>query len=150
MPSTTIEHLDIENLLSENKPIILRCPFKECNARIIPYSNKLIHLQIHNAPNAIRAVPDNSPELSDKLIDFYQINDVWDFDNIGVSRPSSEISQDPIISHDNESTIHIERLIVCSECDRGPLGFAGIPNRKETDHKNLVYFLSRDSVIYDY
>lgn len=39
MPSTTIEHLDIENLLSENKPIILRCPFKECNTRIIPYSN---------------------------------------------------------------------------------------------------------------
>lgn len=129
MPSTTIEHLDIENLLSENKPIILRCPFKECNTRIIPYSNKLITCK-STTHLCHKGSSDNSPELSDKLINFYQINDVWDFDNIGVSRPSSEISQDPIISHDNESTIHIERLIVCSECDRGPLGFAGYPTEK--------------------
>ncbi|RLV89575.1 hypothetical protein JA1_005092 [Spathaspora sp. JA1] len=140
-----LSEIDLDKLNSSNQKIILRCPFKECNARIIEYSPKLIPIKVENSPETIKAIKDQLPTIEHST-NFYQINDVWDFDNIGVSRPSSVLDE-PIVGHD--ATVKIDRLLICSECDKGPLGFAGIPTDKEHHHTNLKYFLSCTSIMYE-
>ncbi|EGW33942.1 uncharacterized protein SPAPADRAFT_54194 [Spathaspora passalidarum NRRL Y-27907] len=145
MPLELSSEIDLEKLQSEDHNVILRCPFKQCNTRIIKYSPSFIQISVDNAPQTVKATKDELPTI-ERPTNFYQIDNVWDFDNIGVSRPSS-ISDDPIIGHD--STVKIDRLLICSECDKGPLGFAGIPTDKEHHHTNLKYFLSCNSTMYE-
>lgn len=76
---------------------------------------------------------------------FYRVDDVWDFDNVGVSRPTANMAL-PIVG---DETLNVERLLVCSECDRGPLGFAGVSETQSNTHENLKYFISCDSVLYE-
>ncbi|KAI5962477.1 uncharacterized protein KGF55_003553 [Candida pseudojiufengensis] len=171
MTISSSDEISLNNLTSNNDKITLICPFRNCSTKIIQYNpQKLKSEIIENAPSCIEIenYPEvKEPKLSTKTTKFFKIDDVWSFVNIGVSRPS-EISKDPIIisTDDNDTTtnkieelegdssgqikVHIERLLICSECDRGPLGFAGIEDGKENDHKNLKYFLSENSVLYDY
>lgn len=124
---------------------IIRCPFGTCNTRIIPLSEKLISNELHiqNSPDMVQLSDNSNPTSL-----FYKINDVWDFDNIGVSRPSDDIKQPIIRENDKTLNIKIERLLICSECDKGPIGFAGLEEGL-TEVKNLKYFLSCNSVLYD-
>jgi hypothetical protein len=122
------------------RPSILRCPFSQCNARIIS-SDNLGRVNVQNSPSLVNVLKDQVHDI------FYIINDVWDFDNIGVLRPTADIQQPIIEGDDSNLDIKIERLLICSECDKGPLGFAGFEGN-ETDVKKLKYFLSCRSVLY--
>lgn len=143
----TLQHFkDLDTAKSTDSSIIIRCPFGSCNTRIIMLSEKLLssELIIKNSPDMVQ-ISDNADSNPNQ---FFKINDVWDFDNIGVSRPSGDIKQ-PIIEENNKVlNIKIERLLICSECDKGPIGFAGLEGG-DTDVKNLKYFLSCSSVLYD-
>ncbi|KAI3405933.1 hypothetical protein KGF56_001152 [Candida oxycetoniae] len=151
MPIASLYQLDLDQLLVEKRKVLLKCPFKECNTRIISYSSELHPTYIEQAPNClqIKTQDEAVPKVASKTTDFFQVDDVWSFDNIGVSKPSSEIQKDPIVAKDNEH-IEIERLLICSECDRGPLGFAGVPRDSEKTHENLKYFITRDGFRYEY
>lgn len=122
---------------SGDTPTILRCPFAECNTRIIPLTPELKQalVTISGAPDMITS----SADAHETANEFYVVNDVWDFDNIGVSRPTDEAPTPDI------ADFTIQRLLVCSECDRGPLGFAGYAGTDD-DVKKLRYYLSSTSV----
>lgn len=109
---------------------VLRCPYSKCNSRIIkPASEsnvKEIDIEIEFIKPTEESQSDNK---------FLIVNDVWDFDNIGVSKNFDN-------SHD------IERLIICSDCDRGPLGFAKFDEGSDKEVKNLRYYLNLGSVVY--
>ena len=114
---------------------IIRCPFDTCNARIIKLDSKLAGSQTTIA---------NAPQMTADSEHFFAIADVWDFDNIGVSRPAPGLETKIV-----QPLAKIERLLICSECDKGPLGFAGFIDGDDTDVKNLTYYLSCESVKYD-
>ncbi|GEQ67456.1 hypothetical protein JCM33374_g1121 [Metschnikowia sp. JCM 33374] len=114
---------------------ILRCPFPECHARIIRLDAKLASTQVKL---------DNAPQMTADSELFFTIADVWDFDNIGVSRPAPDLEKKTVAP-----LARIERLLICSECDKGPLGFAGFVSEDETDVKKLAYYLSCESVKFD-
>lgn len=118
-------------------PSIVRCPFSPCNARIISSEN-LPQVSVQNSPQLVNIQKDQQHDT------FYMIDDVWQFDNIGVLRPAEDLSQPTI---EGSTDIKIERLLICSECDKGPLGFAGFQGN-ETDIKKLKYYLSCRSVLY--
>ncbi|ODV67175.1 Mss4-like protein [Hyphopichia burtonii NRRL Y-1933] len=132
--------------------IIIRCPFEMCHARVIPLATvRGTEILIQNSPDMLQ-IKDNHavPTPTNGNIQFYKVNDVWDFDNIGVSKPANDLKQ-PIIKDSQDSEpieFKIERLLVCSECDKGPLGFAGHQDNN-TDVKSLKYFLSCKSVLYE-
>lgn len=128
------------NLADLTQVKCLKCPFTKCNATIISYNN-LSPVKVENSPQML--YPSNYEPSNEVFTDFFRINDVWDFDNIGVSRPSDELKQPKV----SDSSFTIERLLICSECDRGPLGFAG-HEQGETDVSKLIYFLSCESVLY--
>lgn len=88
--------------------------------------------------------PSDHPLTTDDKALFFKIDDVWDFDNIAVSKPTADLAK-PTVA---DSSFSILRLLICSECDRGPLGFAGHLNG-DSDVGKLVYFLSCESVLYD-
>lgn len=115
---------------------IIRCPFDGCNARIIKLVPKLAASKVQIG---------NAPEMAGEASEFYFIEDVWEFDNIGVSRAVPELKKSEAVGDLSK----VERLLICSECDKGPIGFAGFVNANETDHKLLAYYLSCGSVKYD-
>lgn len=115
---------------------IIRCMFDECNARIIRLVPKLASTKV---------LIGNAPEMANKSTNFYRIDDVWDFDNIGVSKAVPDLEKSEVVG----DLAKVERLLICSECDKGPIGFAGYLNAEETDHKKLAYYLSCENVQYD-
>ncbi|GMF06954.1 unnamed protein product [[Candida] boidinii] len=101
---------------------------------------------------------------------------MWDFDNIGVSRPNSNLINESFIIEDVDyidsdnlkddigKSIEVIRYLVCADCDRGPIGIAAniidsISEEQDGQGKDLdkvnanpntlVYFLSVDSVLYE-
>lgn len=135
------------DLESAGASTIVRCPFKICHARIIQLG-ALPKVNVENSPDMTKLSEVNNVEQAETS--FYQIDDVWEFDNIGVSRPAAELKEPIITSVTNEKVdIAIERLLICSECDKGPIGFAGIPKGSDNHHQNLKYFLSCASVLYE-
>ena len=116
---------------------VLRCPFAECNTRVI-----LLTPELKSSLATIEGAPEmlaSSTDANEIAHEFYVINDVWEFYNIGVSKPTEETPTSTI------PDFTIQRLLVCSECDRGPLGFAGYTG-SDDDVKKLRYYLSFTSV----
>lgn len=124
------------DVLKTSNKCIIRCPFDKCRTRIIGLDGNLLKAQ---------TVIKNGPKMTKDSQNFFEIEDVWLFDNIGVSRPTEEIDSSDQIGALNK----VERLLICGECDKGPIGFAGFRNRQDTDHKKLCYYLSCESVLYD-
>lgn len=60
---------------------------------------------------------------------FYKAKDIWEFDNIGVSKPPSSLQEAEVIKVKSEDgDVHnyaILRYLVCGECDKGVFGFGG-------------------------
>lgn len=118
----------------------VKCPFPECNTKVIPYNETLTEsiLEIANPPKMVNV------EASEN-VQFFKVGDMWDFDNIGVSRPLDDNKDFTI----DDKVFDIERLLICSECDKGPIGFAGhFHNDENKSPQNLLYFLSCNSMKY--
>lgn len=86
---------------------------------------------------------------SEFFLPFY---DPFDFDNISVTKPVFEAGQEPsLISSDGKTTVSIERLLACAECDRGPFGVIGKVSNVGTHdgltHDKNVYLLRPESVV---
>lgn len=113
---------------------ILRCPFDLCHARIIRLLPSLY---------STKTTIEGAPKMTKDSLNFFQIGDMWDFDNIGVLKTIdlASTSVGPLAK--------VERLLICSECDQGPIGFAGYIEADQTDVKKLVSLLSCESVLYD-
>ncbi|KAH3676267.1 hypothetical protein WICMUC_002144 [Wickerhamomyces mucosus] len=129
--------------LDLSKKLIIRCPFSKCHTRLIQtHSPNIQELDIKSIKFLKTTNPDTNPttieEHDSNLNKYIKIDDVWDFDNIGVSK---EFNQD------QSDSVKLERLIICSDCERGPLGFATFEDNS-TDVKDLKYYLHLDSVVY--
>lgn len=135
--------IDLEQLVKDGSKVTLRCPFPKCNTRVIPLGKSLYEnfQVVKNSPDMVET---DEARINQDTKNFFKVNDVWDFDNIGVSKPSDDLKNPEI----DTKFFKIERLLVCSECDRGPLGFAG-HETEQKDVNQLKYFLSCSSVVYD-
>uniref|UniRef100_A0A0L0P0M5 Mss4-like protein n=1 Tax=Candidozyma auris TaxID=498019 RepID=A0A0L0P0M5_CANAR len=115
---------------------IIRCPFDNCKTRIILLNETLAQRRREIA---------NAPAMAQESRNFFELDDVWDFDNIGVSKAAPQLQSSLKVGEIEK----VERLLICSECDKGPLGFAGFRNPEDTDVKKLCYYLSCESVAYE-
>ncbi len=124
---------------------------------------KFISAQDVRTNNTKEGTPSNNGSKLDDLT--LEVTDVFQFDNIGVSRSGLSPNSKPIkftISNnegkESATIVTIDRLLVCADCDKGPIGFAGLlsddvkENEKELDRvkKSLAlrYYLNLNSVIY--
>lgn len=89
---------------------------------------------------------------------FLIVNDVWDFDNIGVSKdiPKSLMqdgSKSGVQFELNGEQWYIDRCmkyLICSDCDKGPVGIVCAISKQEhtQDQQRVVNLLSLQSVMY--
>lgn len=148
-----------------NKTVQIRCPFKECSLKIIPLKCSDLEaklVDIEDAPETVYVDPERLEivKCEKESRKYYRIDNAWDFDNIGVSKATEDIQQPKIAENAGDSEklrdIQVVRYLVCPDCERGPLGFAGIvkqhreedlheSNKRVTDANSLVYFLGADS-----
>lgn len=129
----------------------LRCPYTECDSCIVSFDDKRktkLPLEVYETTKL--AIPAGGGEANGEFLVF---EDIWDFDNIGMSRPIPEelISgqEEPPISFSWEQHEYklrkLLRYIICAECDKGPLGIVCEVENDEGNSMN-VNLLSLASV----
>lgn len=114
---------------------VLRCPYSKCNARVIKIKDNKTYT-VKTGIEYLKVNENEDPKLNGVFI---KVDDVWDFDNIGVSKKFEP-------SEENEKKL--ERLVICSECERGPLGFATFDGQETEDHQKLKYYLHLNSLLF--
>lgn len=57
----------------------------------------------------------------DAPLAFIPVADVWDFSNVGVSRPAGLDLALEVEGHAN--ALPVDKFLTCGECDKGPIGF---------------------------
>ncbi|KAG7692208.1 hypothetical protein KL930_005146 [Ogataea haglerorum] len=136
----------------------LRCPFCRCKiisstpqrsryASISPMPREFAFVDLSPSLQINSHVPDHNDV-------FFHVGSMWDFDNIGVSRPSSEIAVEmENLENQDKMVLQVARFLTCADCDKGPLGFAAqdkcTPPDKPENGENLIYFLRGGSCLYD-
>lgn len=121
-----------------------KCAFPGCNSAIIEVTDsRIAHLPAHAVDTLqIMQRKDSSDDR------FVIVEDVWDFDNIGVSKELPLAPTDEI-SFDWNSTSHTVtrciKYLVCADCDRGPIGVLA-----QTTEGRQLYILSLASTVTDY
>lgn len=103
------------------------CPF-DLKTSIIDLNNNL-KFKIVNLPSDSQ-IKFKKP-LNSTGDHFIKINDVWDFNNIGVSNQSHlnlEIKLKEITNEMETKDIKIAKFLICGDCDKGPLGFVSNSN----------------------
>lgn len=138
------------------------CAFKDCGSKVI----KINEANIVNFPDSIidafRLMRDRSNE-SKEQVEFLIVNDVWDFENVGVSKDipppnitlmkdnetdlEEEVSYE--FNHDNKTwkILKCLKYLICADCDKGPIGMVCEAAEKENDSaKKAINFLNLGSV----
>ena len=146
------------------------CAFEACSCKIITINDFNVISLPHHAIETFHlmrkgtADAASNPENSDFLI----VGDVWDFDNIGVSKdiPPSNITE--VIEESDTATegsanysyeINYEdktwsikkcvKYLICADCDKGPIGMVcEVTDKDNASEKRLLHLLSLESVIH--
>ncbi|CAL9728776.1 protein Dss4p [Monosporozyma unispora] len=127
------------------------CSFKDCSCKIIKLDCAPVVKLQNSALDVFKLMQQhkNDATSTNVGVEFLLVKDVWDFDNIGVSKdiPSyQDVIEDIEFEHDGEQwklEQHLKYLI-CADCDKGPIGI--VCSVSNGDKKNTVYMLSLPSV----
>lgn len=131
-----------------------KCSFVSCSSSIITLDNDS---QIVTLPSdayelfRIMELKDFEELVNDK---FYAVGDIWDFDNVGVSKniPTemlSDLSKSNItfIQDGTEWTItELVKYLICADCDKGPIGLVVKAKSNNDNTERDVNLLSLKSV----
>ncbi|KAG7876907.1 hypothetical protein KL905_005196 [Ogataea polymorpha] len=146
------------NQIDPSAQYSLRCPF--CLCKIIsstpakPQYSSILPISTEFAFVDLSPSLEISSHKADHNDVFFHVGSMWDFDNIGVSRPSSELAVEmENLANKDKMVLQIARFLTCADCDKGPLGFAArhksAPPDKPENGENLIYFLRGRSCLYD-
>lgn len=112
----TLEDLDTKDLVSSEKNAkALAC--LRCNCKILPtntgtYVNDVaLEKELH----VMHKKQEEAGIKKEKIKQFFVVNDMYDFDNIGFTKPV------------NNETV---KYLICADCEVGPLGWHCISTKK--------------------
>lgn len=128
------------------------CSFDNCHSAVITINeNNIINLpeQVHNQFKLLENRTMQDAPLSEN--NFLVVPDVWDFDNVGVSReiPSSLLADSGnmgefIFDYGNSSwkIKKCLKYLICADCDKGPIGIICQVQDQENDQERVLHLLS--------
>ncbi|CAB4254361.1 similar to Saccharomyces cerevisiae YPR017C DSS4 Guanine nucleotide dissociation stimulator for Sec4p, functions in the post-Golgi secretory pathway [Maudiozyma barnettii] len=139
------------------------CAFEACGCKIITINDANIISLPNTALDTFRLMRHRKEVEQDnnKNSDFLIVGDVWDFDNIGVSRdiPATNITDvtegslitadDFVFSHEDKiwTITKCVKYLICADCDKGPIGMVcEIADKSTGSDKKIVHMLSLKSV----
>ncbi|CUS21179.1 LAQU0S02e07756g1_1 [Lachancea quebecensis] len=107
----------------------LRCPFAGCDSCIVSADeDRKVVLPAEVYEKLRLALPSSQASRSGE---FSMFEDIWDFDNIGVSRQVPVEAEGAVESaqelrftwKERPYTLgKLQKYLICADCDRGPLG----------------------------
>lgn len=115
-------------------------------------SGKVENIDVATTDEKTESTTEPKTEDATPTESFLPFYDPFDFDNISVTKPVFEAGQEPsLVSSDGKTTVSIERLLACAECDRGPFGVIGkvtnVGTQDGLTHDKNVYLLRPESVV---
>ncbi|SCV04100.1 LAMI_0H13410g1_1 [Lachancea mirantina] len=103
----------------------LRCPFEDCRCVVASMDEKR-KIQVPEQVYTKMKLLQNSRERTLRGGQFLVFDDVWDFDNIGVSRSLPvelrNATSGFALDDDSLTVNEVSKYLICADCDRGPLG----------------------------
>lgn len=132
-----------------------KCALSSCNCSIIKV-NESDTIKVHkDVFDTFKLMQNKSTKSSENYTNFLIVRDVWDFDNIGVSKdiPPTVFERDfnSNLKFDYEGTTwNIQKCVkylICADCDKGPIGIV-CETTDDSEKSHIVYMLSLDSVNY--
>lgn len=124
------------------------CPFEKCGCKIIKLEGApKVTLPINVLDTFQLMQHKDSLDIETKTTEFLLIKDVWDFDNIGVSKdlPSiKDISEEFTFEEKTWKIIKHVKYLICADCDKGPIGI--VCSISNGEQELTVYMLSLSSV----
>ncbi|EDO14519.1 hypothetical protein Kpol_274p2 [Vanderwaltozyma polyspora DSM 70294] len=133
-----------------------KCVFDNCNSQIITVDESKVIEWSSDVYDIFKLMQNNIKDVS--LGKFLIVNDIWDFDNVGVSK---EIPQDLELQLDDSKFIlnfkgntwevtKCIKYLICADCDKGPIGMVcEIADVSNKDNKNQINLLSLNSINYE-
>ncbi|QLL34528.1 hypothetical protein HG536_0G03900 [Torulaspora globosa] len=127
----------------------VRCSFEDCKCAVITVDSA-IKVQLPGQAAETFQLMRGATATSEQN-EFLLVKDVWDFDNVGVSKqipPGLLVDSDRAISFVWENkpwTIEkCLKYLICAECDKGPIGMVC---QVKNDHESTtLYLLSLSSL----
>jgi len=106
--SESVEKVDTTDLISEDQRNAkgLVCP--RCDSKILPSNKGAFKDDMEKELHVIHKKQEDAGILKEKLSQFFVIEDMMEFDNIGFTK-----------STDNDTI----KYLICADCDVGPIGW---------------------------
>ncbi|CCF56500.1 hypothetical protein KAFR_0B02020 [Kazachstania africana CBS 2517] len=132
------------------------CSFENCKCSIITIKDENSDMITEFATdmfNALQLMQQREEDLTNS--EFFITKDVWDFDNIGVSKdiPSEILEQDNLnkfvfkYADDQYKIDRCLKYLICADCDRGPIGVVcEVSTVDGGNHKQTLHLISLRSV----
>ncbi|SMN19079.1 similar to Saccharomyces cerevisiae YPR017C DSS4 Guanine nucleotide dissociation stimulator for Sec4p, functions in the post-Golgi secretory pathway [Maudiozyma saulgeensis] len=139
------------------------CTFETCKCKIITIDDANVISLPNAALDTFHLMRHRKKEEHEnkETCDFLVVGDVWDFDNIGVSKdiPSTaitDVEEESKMTTDSYEFTHEDKLwtiskcvkyLICADCDKGPIGMiCEVTDKATGSDKKLVHMLSLKSV----
>ncbi len=111
----TLEDLDTKELLTEDHKNAKALSCLRCDCKILPISTGSFSADVEKDLHVMHKKQEEAGIKKEKLKQFFLVSDMYDFDNIGFTKPA-----------ENESV----KYLICADCEVGPLGYQCISSKK--------------------
>lgn len=115
----TLEELDTKELVNdEDQKNAKALACLRCNCKILPVNTGTYvnDAELEQELHVMHKKQEEAGIKKEKIKQFFLVNDMYDFDNIGFTKPVT-----------SESTV---KYLICADCEVGPLGWHCISSKK--------------------
>ena len=104
----TLEKLDTSDLINEEKKNAKALACQRCPCKILPTNTGTYQEDHEKDLHVMHKKQEEAGINKEKMNQFYAVKDMFDFDNIGFTKPV-----------DNDTI----KYLICADCEVGPLGW---------------------------
>lgn len=111
----TLDDLDTKDLVNEGNKNAKALCCQRCNCKILSPNTGTFETSLEKDLHVMHKKQEDAGIKKEKMKQFFMVNDIYDFDNIGVTKP---VENDTL------------KYLICADCEVGPLGWYCISTKK--------------------
>jgi len=111
----TLEDLDTTDLINEEQKNAKNLACLRCDSKILPLNMGAFQTDTEKSLHVMHKKQEDAGIKKETMKQFYVVNDMYDFDNIGFTK-----------AVDNNTI----KYLICADCEVGPLGWHCISSKK--------------------
>ena len=111
----TLEDMDTKDLINDEQKNSKCLTCLRCDSKILPQNMGTFEKDVEKSLHVMHKKQEDAGIKKEKLKQFFVVNDMFDFDNIGFTKPV------------DNNTI---KYLICADCEVAPLGWHCISSKK--------------------